>query len=143
MSLSKRPRASINVSFRIGRSDPLIVVQGTANGAGPFNFVVDTGASMSVLTPGAARRAGVSGGRRARASGAQGSMGATICRVRSLRVGDVEARNLQVAVVDLASLNRQTRLKIGGIIGHNFLRRYLITIDYPKRRIGFRKVLAS
>jgi len=128
------------VPFRIGRSDPLIVVQAMVNHVGPFNFVVDTGASMSIVTPGTARRAGITEGKRARACGARGSMDATVSRARSLRIGNVEARFLQVAAVDLADLNRQTRLKLGGIIGHNFLRRFLITIDYTRRTIRFRPV---
>ena len=70
-------------------------------------------------------------------------MKATVSRLRSLRIGEIEARSLQVAVVSLATLNRQTRLNLGGIIGYNFLRRYLVTIDYPRRTIAFRGLLSS
>jgi hypothetical protein len=138
MTRNTRRQRSTHVSFRIGRPDPLIIVQGMVNGAGPLNFAVDTGASMSVITPAAARRSGITGGKPARAHGAHGSMNATVSRLRSLRIGEIEVRSLQVAVVSLATLNRQTRLNLGGIIGYNFLRRYLVTIDYPRRTIAFR-----
>ena len=106
------------------------------NDAGPFDFIFDTGASMTVISPATARAAGIGeGGRKAKALGANGQLDARVIRLRSLRIGSVETRNISGAIMSMASLNRTMKLRLGGIIGYNLLRRYRLTIDYPKRRV--------
>jgi predicted aspartyl protease len=118
------------VPFRTSR-DHLIVVSGRVNSRGPFDFVVDTGASMTVLSPSVARRAGVAlSGPRASAAGAGPRLPARLARVRSIEIGPLRAMGLGVAILSLGALNRATRLEVGGIIGYNLLRRYRVTIDY-------------
>ena len=130
------------VPFRIGRPDPLIVVQGMPNGAGRFGSrrghrrLDDGGHACN-------RAADRNPGREACPGGTEpGSMKATVSRLRSLRIGETEVHSLKVAVIGLSKLNRQTRLNLGGILGYNFLRRYQVTIDYARRTIGFRGLLS-
>src|SRR5438552_1323079 len=126
------------IRFRLNQREPLIVVRGMVNGKGPFAFAVDTGASMTVISPAVARRAGISlKGTRAKAAGVDGYLDATIVKARSVKIGSLKATNLKVAIVSLALINRSTRLKLGGIIGYNILKRYQVTIDYPTREIFF------
>jgi clan AA aspartic protease (TIGR02281 family) len=129
------------VPFRLSKAIPLIIVQAVVNGKGPFNFVVDTGASMTVISPAVAKRAGVTFAQtRAIATGADGHMKASIARLKSLVIGAAGVKDLQVAVISLAVLNRSTRLKLGGIVGYNVLRRYRVTIDYGEKRILLRPI---
>jgi predicted aspartyl protease len=126
------------VRFRTGR-DHLIVMSARVNGRGPFKFVLDTGASMTVVSPSVARRAGVAlSGPRASAAGAGPRVPARLARLRSLEIGPVRATRLTVAILSLGALNRATRLELGGIIGYNLLRRYRVTIDYAAGRLVFR-----
>jgi clan AA aspartic protease (TIGR02281 family) len=114
------------------------------NGKGPFDFIVDTGASATVITPTLARRAGVAaGGSKAKATGANGHMKATIARLKTLAVGPVEVKNLEVAVISLATLNRTIGQRIGGIIGYSFLKRFRTTIDYSARTVWLADLGAS
>ena len=135
MAKQSRDDRSKAIEFRLSRSEPVILVAATVDGHGPFRFILDTGASTTILSPFVARQAGVTAKARARAASAYGSQPVGLGRVRTLSVGDAEARNLRVAILSLAYLNRTTRLRIGGILGYNFLRRFRITIDYPSRRL--------
>ncbi len=134
---SRKPRTA-DVQFRINRAEPLIIVQVMVNDRGPFRFVIDTGASMTIISPGAAKRAGISSsGVNAKARGAGGHLDATVIKIRSLRLGTLLHTNLPAAIVSLAMLNRTPRLKLDGILGYNLLRRYRVTIDYPRRTLSF------
>jgi predicted aspartyl protease len=124
------------IPFRINRSDHLIVIKVHVNGYGPFDFLLDTGASMTVIAPRTARAAGIAKGRRkVTAKGLKGSIGATVVRLKSLRAGHWETTRLSAAIVNLESLERTLKRKIGGIIGYNLLHRYRLILDYPKRRL--------
>lgn len=50
-------------------------------------------------------------------------------------VGGVEARDIEVAVVDLAHLPKAW----DGIIGNNFMKDYKVIIDYPRQKYHSRK----
>jgi hypothetical protein len=123
------------IRFRLFEPDHLMMVKVYVNEAGPFDFIFDTGASMTVISPATARAAGIGeGGRQAKAMGAnKGQLDARVVRLRSVRIGTIDTRNIYGAIVTMAPLNRSMAVRVGGIIGYNLLRRYRITIDYPKR----------
>ena len=127
--------------LRLDKNEPLIIVDAYVNNKGPFNLVVDTGASMTIISPAVARAAGVNQeGARAKATGATGNLDARVARLKSLKLGSNELNGINVAIMSLATLNRATRLRLGGIIGYNVLKRFQITIDYSVRRILFTPV---
>jgi clan AA aspartic protease (TIGR02281 family) len=126
------------VPFVTNESKPLLIVQGTINSKGPFNFIVDTGASKTVIVPQVARRVGVSiSAPKVKALSATGRQEAQIATIDSIVIGTLEVRDVEVAVMSLATLNRSLRLRVKGIIGHNLLSRFSVTIDYPNNRIFF------
>jgi predicted aspartyl protease len=136
------PRGGIR--FRISPRRPLVMVDVEVNGVGPFNFVLDTGASSSVLTPDTAKAAGVL--RTARipmAVGAGGRVKAGLAKVKTLRLGRHTARNLVVALMSLDEIEKHVGARVAGLIGYNFLKRYIVTIDYPGRRLSLKRSPAN
>ncbi len=132
--------------FTVGPEKPLIIVEAMVNGKGPFSFVVDTGASHSVLSSQTAERlglleeAGCCGSVSGRgAQGAGGAVAARATTVESLRVGDVEEKDIEVAIMDLMNVSRAVEQKLDGIIGRNFMQGYRVIIDYPRQEIFFEK----
>jgi len=128
--------------FRIESGKPIITVDTIVNGKGPFNFVVDTGASHTVISNQTAEKLGLnqnslgcceSAGRSAQ--GAGGPVAARTATVESVRVEDVEVKNLEVALIDLTSLSKNW----DGIIGYTFMKNYRVVIDYPRQQISFEK----
>jgi clan AA aspartic protease (TIGR02281 family) len=121
---------------------PIITVKGTINGKGPFNFIFDTGASMTIIEKRTAEKLGLSDKALAtrNALGAGGALVATTLTVESIKVDDVEAKNIQVGVLDLSNVSKCGCIgDFGGIIGYNFVKDYRVLIDYPKQEIFFKK----
>jgi clan AA aspartic protease (TIGR02281 family) len=121
---------------------PIITVKGTINGKGPFNFIFDTGASMTVIEKQTAEKLGLSDEALAtrNALGAGGALVATTLTVESIKVDNVEAKDIQVGVLDLSSVSKCGCIgDFGGIIGYNFVKDYRVLIDYPKHEIFFKK----
>ena len=121
---------------------PIITVKGTINGKGPFNFIFDTGASITVIEKQTAEKLGLSDKTLTtrNALGAGGALVATTLTVKSIKVDDVEATDIQVGVMDLSNVAKCGCIRdFGGIIGYNFVKDYRVTIDYPKQEIHFEK----
>jgi predicted aspartyl protease len=124
------------IRFRISPKRPLLMVKVQINDRGPFDFVLDTGASLSVITPATAEAAGVrASGENPTAIGAGGRIKAGLTKIESLTLGACTARNLQVALMDLDGVGKPLGIRLGGLIGYNFLRNYAVTIDYPARQL--------
>lgn len=74
------------------------------------------------------------------ALGAGGALVSTIHRVESIKVDDVEAKDIKVGVMDLLSVSKCGCIgEFGGIIGYNFVKDYRVLIDYPKQELFFKK----
>jgi hypothetical protein len=59
--------------------------------------------------------------------------------VESVRVGNVEAKKLTVAIMDLSTISKCIKIQLAGIIGYNFMKDYRVIIDYPNKQISFEK----
>ena len=108
----------------------IILADVSVNGGDPVPFVVDSGATETVLTPPAARAAGV----RARKLFARQEVG----RVDSLRVGDAALEDLEVRIVDppqALPLRLDKGIDYRGFLGYTFLSRFAVTIDYRRARM--------
>ena len=119
---------------------PIITLKGTLNQMGPFNFVFDTGASMTVIEKQTAVKLGLCNKAltKREAHGAGGALSSSITTIESMKVGDVEAKNVQAGVLDLSHLMKSGCIEeFAGIIGYNFVKDYRVTIDYPKQEIIF------
>jgi predicted aspartyl protease len=68
--------------------------------------------------------------------GIEGSSEASFVDIRSLRVGEETLYNLQATAIDLNSIIKDKRLGVpDGLIGHEILRRFFVTVDYPERTL--------
>lgn len=88
-------------------------------------FLVDTGASVSVLSPALAETLGLAPGPRSRHVVLQtlaGQTRAPVVMVPSIRVGDIEAHEVVAVVHEIEG-------GIDGILGNTFLDRFTITVD--------------
>jgi clan AA aspartic protease (TIGR02281 family) len=121
------------VTFRLAHpSHPLVVVPAFVNGEGPFDFVVDTGASSTVLSADLARKLGLSLEAIPDLTGAGGGARAWRAQLESLRIGAARHQALSAAVVDfLESFSQTLGVQLHGIVGYNFLRHFRVTFNYP------------
>jgi clan AA aspartic protease (TIGR02281 family) len=128
------------IPFRLAdeKKKPLILIEASINNQGPYSFVIDTGATMTVLSPEIARKLelDLSSDTKDTAHGAGGQMQVSLVSLKSLRIGEAEAKDLKAAVMDLTSL-KQIIGDFDGVIGYNFLFQFRVMIDYPQKVISF------
>jgi clan AA aspartic protease (TIGR02281 family) len=128
------------VPFRLAdeKKKPLIFIEVWVNNQGPFSFVVDTGATITVLSPETAQKVGLdlSSGAKDTGHGAGGQVQVSLVSLESLRIGETEIKDLKAAIMDLTNL-KQVLGYLDGVIGYNFLSKFRVIIDYPKRVISF------
>lgn len=99
------------------------------DGRGPFDFVLDTAATKSVLAIDLARELGYEVSTPPAGESLIALRG-TPLMIGSLAVAGVREGPVQVAVADLEVLVSQLKTSIRGIIGFDFLSSRRITIDY-------------
>lgn len=122
------------VPFRLaGPVKPLVMVPAYVNGRGPHAFVLDTGASATVLSPALAAGLGIETVAAEPMTGAGGILEATVGRVGTLSVGGAVLQEVSIVVADfLSELGRVAGEPIEGVLGYNFLRHFRVTVDYPE-----------
>jgi clan AA aspartic protease (TIGR02281 family) len=101
------------VDARLGRSQPA-------------RLLIDTGASLTILTPDMLKSSGADAhatGRTGAFTTANGRIMAPIYRLNTLSVGDWQVSNLEVGVLELGNAS------IDGLLGMNFLRHFQFFID--------------
>ncbi|VVM06680.1 hypothetical protein MAMC_01189 [Methylacidimicrobium cyclopophantes] len=99
------------------------------------DFLIDTGASCVVLDRQLAEEIRLLPLGAAQLLGAGGrKTNGKLARLDSLRLGTTEVRNIPVAIVNLPRPERASE-SFEGILGSEFLRRFVVTLDYPKRSL--------
>ena len=122
-----------NISFKIADpAKPLLLVPVFINGQGPYDFILDTGASGTMVSKELAEKLGIEEGESQEARGAGGGLQVTVSRVDTFSVGASEQEDVQVALLDMAELSKNCGIdKLAGIVGFNYLKNYTVTIRYP------------
>ncbi len=130
--------STTKVKFRLaGGAQPLILLPVHVNGRGPFDFIFDTGAGTSLLTPELAKELNVKtiGSKEGQSAG--GKVAVSLAKADSLGVGELQMEDVDLGIVDLAQVAKTIGAKIDGDLGYNFLKKYRVTIDYDACEIRF------
>lgn len=114
-----------------------IYVRASVNRSRPLWFLFDTGAEMSVIDAGVAASLGLlsSGSATARGAG-EGTAQAGFAQGVTLSVGRATAADQTVVTLPLDALEPVDGRAIDGILGHDFIARFVVTVDYARRRIS-------
>jgi predicted aspartyl protease len=115
----------------------LVVAEGQIGGIpGPANFIVDTGATPSVIDRKVATQLGLAG--RPASSIALGTRGsAQLATLPEIVFGSIHAIGLPVLVADLSNFEADFGIPIAGIIGMDVLSKSDFSLDYDARQIEF------
>jgi len=122
-----------------------ILIEGYFNDETPSCWIIDTGASKTVLDVNLSsfyeaidsddendyQSAGIN----------QGMMDTTVGKMFNLRFGDLKITGQKVALIDLNHVNniygKYTPYRIAGLLGGDILMHYHCTIDYARKIIQF------
>lgn len=116
-----------------GAHEAAVVVPVTLNGAGPFRFVLDTGATITCVDQALADSLGLpeQEGVQGFGAGVGGQGRVRILRIDSIAVGAATATDLPACALDLGGLGR-VDLDVDGLLGLNFLQSFLVTLDFER-----------
>jgi predicted aspartyl protease len=126
--------ASGEVGFELtGPGGAALMVPVHVNGEGPFNFILDTGATLICLDQELVRRleVPVDETRGGMATGIERTGRIQLVGLDSVRVGSARAESLSACVLDLAH-TQALGLDFDGLIGLNFLREFRVTLDFTR-----------
>jgi len=123
---------TVNIPFElVGANRTHIVVPVFINGKGPFQFLFDTGASTTILLPDFARELNVKSRPIDNAIGV-GTARAYEGKLSSFSLGKNKVNNLKVIVAEgLEGVKKATGVDLKGAVGLNFMRHFIVTINYP------------
>lgn len=101
-------------------------------------LIVDTGSGHGSLDAAFAERAGIrpdAGSPTAEVHGT-GKVAATLATVADFRVGPLAFREQKVLLLPLAAVSRASGYAVDGVLGWDFLRRYVVRIDFAARTMA-------
>jgi predicted aspartyl protease len=132
--------AAERLSFQPQRG--LVEVDVVLNGHAEGRFGIDTGADGVYVDRAFAEQHGLAVlDRQVRAVGFGGESIGSAVRLRSLAIGRERVYNLTAAAVDLTRLSGSDNLGVDGLIGHEVLRDFFVTVDYPGRELILQREL--
>ena len=126
VSSSSAPRGSIVVPVMLSHNS--IIVPVTFNRSLTANLLLDTGASMTMISRRIATGLSLYANRSRVFSGVGGAVTAQVARLDSIKVGDAEIGGIDVSIHDL-SQGRQFE----GLLGMDFLGRFQVSVDAAKQ----------
>ncbi len=123
----------VTVSMRPYKGDRTVVAV-KLNGAGPYDFMVDTGATVTVLEATLFQELGLQAQGSSHVTSSAGSTDQILSVVQEITVDALSARN--ITVVSMKSPMTCTGYYgVRGILGENFLRRFDILLDNQHRKM--------
>jgi len=134
-ALPESPAAGITLPMRI---QPLPLIRGTLNSMHPAYFVVDTGGEVISIGADTADLLGMESARhiRLRVLGMSGpDEDAFLLPGVDLDFQGVSLRRVGLAVLNLRAPSVLLGYQVGGIVGHNFLSRYRVSIDVARSEV--------
>jgi hypothetical protein len=118
-----------------------LVVEAKWDKRGPYHFLIDTGASVTLVSPELAARYVSKDAppaitplvRVKSASGETALLASTT--LRRIELGGARFENVQALIYDCAALSAHLGVQIDGILGFPLFRETLLTLDYPQSRV--------
>jgi predicted aspartyl protease len=117
-----------------GAGGAAMVVPVSINGTGPYQFVLDTGATLTCLDQTLAERLELAKPVGMIGYGATvGQSGAVaLYSLETLDVGPASTSGLTACALDLRGVNK-AGLEVDGLLGLNFLKSYKVAIDFERQ----------
>jgi predicted aspartyl protease len=123
------------IRFELAKpNDAAILVPVMIGEAGPYQFVVDTGATVTCVAESLAAELDLSERKGVMGVGATVSSSGNLrlVEIDSLSIGSTRVTNVTACTIDLSQLQK-VGLEADGLLGLNVLKNYRVTLDFEKR----------
>jgi hypothetical protein len=128
-------RSALNMPFEL--SGNLILMQARVNDSRASWFIFDTGADSTVIDAQLAKDLKLKPGGKIVGAGSAGTAEAIIFKGISLRFPNMEAEQLTVGALPLDFLSASFGRKIGGVIGNDIIKEFVVEVDYASQTMNF------
>ena len=115
----------------------LVLVQARFNNSPQLWFIVDTGATDTVIDSQLAKQLRLKAVGRTVGTGSAGTATALIFKGTSLKLPNIEATTLTVYGLPIDFLSAPLGRKISGVIGNDILKQFVVEVDYSSQVINF------
>ena len=112
-----------------------IVFNVSVNGRPPIGFILDTGADQNAINSTRLEEFGLRTYAKTMTSGGGNSAEYAYAAGATFTLPGVELRNQHVSAIDQTGLERALGVKFGGLLGYDFISRFVIEIDYQNQMI--------
>lgn len=109
-------------------------ISATVNGSGPYEFMVDTGAQITVIAPALARELRLEPAGSLHVATVASNVEVPLVTATRIAVGPVSVEPLRMAVEDLGPVQAEYA-NLRGILGNNFLSRFDLLIDNSRKML--------
>jgi predicted aspartyl protease len=110
----------------------LVFVPVRVGGSEPLSFILDTGASVTVVNRAVAERLKLDLAAGEDATTGGGSVATASVSGVTLSVGDVSLSDVTLVAIDLSGLHAGLGRPVDGILGYDIFQRYVVEIDYER-----------
>ena len=107
------------------------------NGQGPIFFILDTGSGQNIINQSRLEQFHLHTYGALTTEGGANSVSGSYLQSLSLRVGGVEVRNQHASALPLDGLEKVFGLPVGGLLGYDFISRFVLTLNYRNDTISF------
>ena len=115
----------------------LILLQARLNESGPLWFILDTGATDTVIDSQLAKALRLKATGRTVGTGSAGTATALIFKGTSLELPNIEATNLTLYGLPIDFLSAPLGRRISGVIGNDILKQLVLEVDYASQVVNF------
>jgi len=109
-----------------------IVIKGRINSTDELDFLLDTGASETIIDRGIAAQQLLARGNPYQVAGVAGYVNTQSSIVKRLEIGNLILNDVQARILDLSGQSRTLGKRIAGIIGTNVISKFVMVVDYSK-----------
>lgn len=127
--------AAEDVNVRLAQKR-FAVLSVLVDGQGPYDFLLDTGSTTSVVDQNLAQELGLKPLQQTVIRTASGTERVPIARIHQMRIGSRSTNTVLVLISKMDGIRKLDK-SIRGILGFNFLSRFRYTLDYQHRRLRF------
>lgn len=131
--LDASPQTRGPLTIPLGLTNNLVILQPSINGSRLLSFILDTGASTTVISDLRAKELGLKLEGQTDAMTQGGSINASFIKGVSLNLGGIEFPNMTIAAIRLSGLEAGLGRKVDGILGYEIFDRFVVEIDYSSR----------
>lgn len=137
--IARLEKGPVEVPFYYSNNQVLVKVK--INGMKDLLFLLDTGATQTILDSQHARELNlansINASKNLSITTGAGSMKMHSVRLDSLELGEIKLEDVSIASAKLQSLSTMSQMEPAGLLGANILKRFLVTIDYDRQVVRF------